>query len=123
MKKKEGMVLSAVGLLAGIKMKGAIPFRKLTPTFSATNYLNFYYNVREGDIYIDAKYTVRGHHSLVAARQVNYYKASMNPAFGRKKEEVVSKSQDYLEVPNEHSAIFSQAFLFPSQSTRSFISA
>lgn len=60
---KDEMITSSLGLLAGMEMKGAIPFRTFKTTFSTTKYLKGYYNLKEGDIYVKTSFMVRGNHS------------------------------------------------------------
>ncbi|GMI06970.1 hypothetical protein TrLO_g13193 [Triparma laevis f. longispina] len=45
---EDEMITSAVGLLAGIEMKGAIQFQAFTSTFSTTKYIKGYFNSKEG---------------------------------------------------------------------------
>lgn len=70
-----------------------------------------------------SKFTVRGDHSRVAARMVNYYLKCINPAYGTLKEAGQTDAGEYLEVLNSHSAIYHQKYnlLFPL-SNREFIS-
>ncbi|GMI00639.1 hypothetical protein TrST_g8799 [Triparma strigata] len=108
---EDAMITASLGLISGMEMKGAIAFRDFKTSFSATKYLKGYYNSKEGDIYGMSKFTVRGDVSRVAARITNYWYQCMNPAFGLSEEFL---SDDYVEIPNSHSAIYCQAFDFPS---------
>ncbi|GMH90820.1 hypothetical protein TrST_g3882 [Triparma strigata] len=110
---EDEMFTLAQGLLSSIKMKGAIQFKNYKKTFSQTLTFQGFYNLKEADIYIKATYKVRGNHSHVAARFTNYYSTCMNPAFGAMKE-ADDEATDFLEIPNDHSAIFCQAYSFPS---------
>ncbi|GMH86654.1 hypothetical protein TrST_g13924 [Triparma strigata] len=111
--KEDEMISSGIGLLDGMKMKGAITYKEFKTDFSATRVLKGFYNFREGDIYIKTEYIVRGDHSYVAARAANYYYNCINPAFGFT-EEISLDNNNYLEVPNKHSAIYCQEYKFPS---------
>ena len=111
--REDDMITEALGLLSSLEMEGAISFRTYKTTFSTTNYLNGYYNLNTGDIYAKLNYTVRGNHSRIAARLANYYLVCMNPAFGVSDAESL-EIDTWLEVPNQHSAIYSQEFKFPS---------
>ncbi|GMH84238.1 hypothetical protein TL16_g09862 [Triparma laevis f. inornata] len=66
------MITSALGLNAGMSMKGAIPFKNFSTTFSTMKFLKGFYNSREGDIYAKSNFTIRGNHSHAAARFANY---------------------------------------------------
>ncbi|GMI05179.1 hypothetical protein TrVE_jg12419 [Triparma verrucosa] len=50
----------------------------------------------------------------VAARLVNYHYNCKNPAFGVLKAQKATYGHEYLEVPNDHSAIYYQEYNFPS---------
>ncbi|GMH97091.1 hypothetical protein TrVE_jg9059 [Triparma verrucosa] len=50
----------------------------------------------------------------VTARLVNYRYHCTNPAFGVLKEQKTAYGHEYLEVPNDHSAIYYQEYNFPS---------
>jgi hypothetical protein len=113
---EDAMITSGLGLIAGMEMKGAISFRDFKTTFSATKYLRGYYNSKDGDIYGMSSYTVRGDVSMVAARLTNYWADCYNPAFAAS-EETSREDRFYLEVPNSHSAIYCQAYNFPSPMT------
>ena len=110
---EDGIIDTARGLLKGMKLKGAIPFSDFKTTFSTTKFQKGFYNTKEGDIYSMANFTARGNHSQVAARLVNYNYHCKNPAFGTLKEQH-DKDEEYLEVPNDHSAIYYQEYSFPS---------
>ena len=110
---EDDMIDTARGLLKGMKLKGAIPFANMKTTFSTTEFQKGFYNTKEGDIYSMANFTARGNHSQVAARLVNYHKHCFNPAFVVLKEHNVN-DLEYLEVPNDHSAIYYQDWSFPS---------
>ena len=110
---EDDMITSGLGLMTGLKMKGAIPFKNFRTTFSSTKFVKGYYNSREGDIYIHSSFTLRADPCEVAARFANYFTECMNPAFGRG-EEVKQDDQAYLEVPNDHSAVFKQDYNFPA---------
>ena len=133
--KEDEMISSGIGLLDGMKMKGAIPFKgeawrrrepwslhysdhnsSLPAEFktdsSATRVQKGFYNSREGDIYIKTEYILRGDHSRIAARTANYYYTCINPAFGSSDE--FDFDDKYLEVPNKHSSIYCQKYNFPS---------
>ena len=60
-----------------------------------------------------SNFTVKGDVSRIAGRVTNFYFRCFNPAFGLSKE-VMLDSEDYLELPNSHSAIVCQAYNFPS---------
>ena len=49
MDEEDAMITSGLGLLAGMRMKGAIFFRDFKTTFSTTKYLKGYYNSRDGE--------------------------------------------------------------------------
>ncbi|GMH92472.1 hypothetical protein TrST_g1906 [Triparma strigata] len=110
---EDSAITSGLGLLAGLKMKGAIPFRLFHSTFSTTKFLKGFYNSKEGDIYGAADFNVTGDHSRVAARLSNYFLCCRNPAFGVA-EQQSQKAKSYLEVPNSHSTIHQQDYAFPS---------
>ena len=65
---EDAMFTAAHGLLTGMNMQGAIPFKDFPITFSTTKFLKGFYNVKEGDIYAKSTLTIRGDHSRVAAR-------------------------------------------------------
>ncbi|GMH78487.1 hypothetical protein TrST_g4778 [Triparma strigata] len=113
---EDNMINSAIGLNSGLKMKGAIPFRDLKPTFSTTKFFRGFYNTKLGDIYSMATCTLRGNHSWVAARLTNYHYHCKNPAFGLMKEQL-GDEEIYLEVPNKHSMVFKTDYAFPSPLT------
>ncbi|GMH93467.1 hypothetical protein TrST_g8394 [Triparma strigata] len=113
---EDEMINSARGLNSGLKMKGAIPFQDFKSTFSTTKSFRGFYNAKLGDIYAMSTLTLRGNHSWVAARFVNYYYHCMNPAFGLMKEQL-GKKKIYLEVLNKHSMIYKQDYAFPSPLT------
>ncbi|GMH51051.1 hypothetical protein TrST_g8578 [Triparma strigata] len=110
---EDEIITSGLGLLDGMKMKGAIPFKEFKTAFSATRVQKGFYNSKDGDIYVMSEYTVQGDHSYVAARIANYFYNCINPAFGFT-EETSFDNYNYLEVPNKHSAIYCQDFKFPS---------
>ncbi|GMH50151.1 hypothetical protein TL16_g00704 [Triparma laevis f. inornata] len=110
------MITSALGLLAGMKMKGAIPFKNFSTTFSTTQHLKGFYNTKVGDIYGASAFTIRGNHSHVAARVANYHYRCMNPASGITKE-MMLEEEVYLEHSNIDSSIYHQAFQCPSPLT------
>lgn len=62
------MITSAQGLIAGLKMEGALLFRDFKATFSSIKSMKGFYNSKSGDIYADASFTIRGNHSRAAAR-------------------------------------------------------
>ncbi|GMI13689.1 hypothetical protein TrLO_g3306 [Triparma laevis f. longispina] len=101
---EDEMITNALGLLSGMKMEGAIPFKDFKTTLSTTRYLKGFYNSNKGDIYTLANFTIRGDHSQVAARVSNYYYYSQNLAFGNPKEQSID-DQQFLEIPNQHSAV------------------
>ena len=70
---EDEIVASAIRLLAGLNMKGAIPYRNFKTTFSSCSHLKGYLNTSEGDIYALATFFVSGFHSRVAARLTNYF--------------------------------------------------
>ena len=109
---EDEMITSALGLNSGLKMKGAIPFQDFKFTLSATTFFRGFYNAKLGDIYAMSTLTLRGNHSWVAARFVNYYCHCMNSAFGVMKEQL--SDEIYLEVPNKHSMIYKHYYAFPS---------
>lgn len=106
------MITAGLGLNSGMKMIGAIPFKNFKTTISTTQFLDGYYNSKSGDIYTKTSFTVRGDHSRVAARIANYYFNCRNPAFGLSEE--YSDRVQYLEVPNSHSTIIREDYIFPS---------
>ncbi|GMH66180.1 hypothetical protein TrST_g11454 [Triparma strigata] len=111
---EDGMIETARGLLKGMKLKGAIPFSDFKKTFSTTKFQKGFYNTKEGDIYSKSNFTARGNHSQVAARLVNYNYNCRNPAFGVLKAQKDTTGDEYLEVPNDHSAIYYEEYDFPS---------
>ncbi|GMH81378.1 hypothetical protein TL16_g08911 [Triparma laevis f. inornata] len=113
---EDEMITNALGLLSGMKMEGAIPFKDFKTTLSTTRYLKGFYNSNKGDIYTLANFTIRGDHSQVAARVSNYYYYSQNLAFGNPKEQSIV-DQQFLEIPNQHSAVLCQVYNFPSPLT------
>ena len=113
---EDKMIASALGLIEGMKMKGAIPFKEFKTTFSSIKHLRGFYNLKSGDIYQEANFSVRGNYMDVAARLLNYWHICTNPAYGVSKETKL-ENESYLEVQNSHSAIFCQPFNFPSPLT------
>ncbi|GMH47422.1 hypothetical protein TrVE_jg4853 [Triparma verrucosa] len=113
---EEMMIASALGLIEGMKMKGAIPFKEFKATFSSIKYLRGFYNLKSGDIYQEANFSARGNHTDVAARITNYWNRFENPAFGASKETNL-ENESYIEVPNGHSSIYCQPYNFPSPLT------
>ncbi|GMH68152.1 hypothetical protein TL16_g04862 [Triparma laevis f. inornata] len=111
--KEDEMISSGIGLLRGMEMKGAIPFKNFKTKFSATSFMQGFYNAKDGDIYGRAEYTARGDHSRVAARLTNYWLKCFNPALGAPEEEEL-EDEVYLELPNTHSTVFRQVYNFPS---------
>ncbi|GMH83489.1 hypothetical protein TL16_g09612 [Triparma laevis f. inornata] len=111
--KEEEIIAAGIGIIEGLKMKGAIPFQSFSTTFSSTRFLKGFYNSNEGDIYNKTIFTVNGSHSRVAARVAHYFYECKNPAFIRSKAASLA-DQVYLEVPNSHSKIYCQAYIFPS---------
>ena len=105
---EDEIVASAIGLLAGLNMKGAIPYRNFKTTFSSCSHLKGYLNTSEGDIYALATFFVSGFHSRVAARLTNYFMKCYNPAFRGSTEFSTTDEKDYLDVLNAHSAIICQ---------------
>ena len=60
-----------------------------------------------------SEFTVRGDVSRMAGRMTNFYYHCVNPAFGLSKETSL-EAENYVEVPNNHSAIICQTYNFPS---------
>ncbi|GMH93488.1 hypothetical protein TL16_g12643 [Triparma laevis f. inornata] len=112
---EDNSISSALGLIAGMKMEGAIPFKEYKTTFSTHMFLRGYYNLKSGDIYAMSNYTVRGDHGRIAARITNYYPCCENPGFGQTKESDADKK--YIEIPNYHSSIYHESYLLPSPLT------
>ncbi|GMH64698.1 hypothetical protein TrST_g10111 [Triparma strigata] len=54
---EDEMILSGIGLLDGMKMKGAIPYKEFKTAFSTTRVQKGFYNSQDGDIYIKTEYT------------------------------------------------------------------
>ncbi|GMH79500.1 hypothetical protein TL16_g08167 [Triparma laevis f. inornata] len=111
--KEDDMFTSALGLLSGMEMKGAIPFKTFKTTFSTHLYLQGFYNSRAGDIYVKSRFTVRANHSQLAARVSNLYKRFRNPAYDTTKR-IDLDGRDFIEHPNAHSSIYCQDYNFPS---------
>ncbi|GMH65111.1 hypothetical protein TrLO_g5212 [Triparma laevis f. longispina] len=69
---EDAMITSSSGLIAGMNMKGVIPFKEFSTTFTTTKFQRGFCNRKEGDIYSISKFTARGNHSRVATRLVKY---------------------------------------------------
>lgn len=68
-KTDDDMIMSSLGLLTGMKMKGAIPFKNFWTTFFMQKFMKGFYNQKEGDIYALSSFTCRADHSRVRVRQ------------------------------------------------------
>ncbi|GMH82328.1 hypothetical protein TrST_g12551 [Triparma strigata] len=110
--KEDDIITSGLGLLSGMDMEGAITFKNFKTTFSTTKFLMGFFNSKSGDVYAKSALTLRGNHSLVAARMTNFFHHCKNPAFTRSKEHAAVE-ESYLEVPNSHSAIYRKHYRFP----------
>ncbi|GMH74855.1 hypothetical protein TL16_g06574 [Triparma laevis f. inornata] len=104
------MITTGLRINSGMKMIGAIPFKNFKTTISTTQFLDGYYNSKSGDIYTKTSFTVRGDHSRVAARIANYDFNCRNPAFSLRED--YSDRVQYLEVPNSHSAIIREDYIY-----------
>ncbi|GMH48474.1 hypothetical protein TL16_g00297 [Triparma laevis f. inornata] len=68
-KTDDDMIMSSLGLLTGMKIKGAIPFKNFWTTFSTQKFMRGFYNQKEGVIYALSSFTCRADHSRVHVRQ------------------------------------------------------
>ncbi|GMH76630.1 hypothetical protein TL16_g07148 [Triparma laevis f. inornata] len=114
---EDEIITSALGgLISGLKMKGAIPFKDFSTTFSTAKWFKGFYNAKDGDIYSTSNYTCRGAHSQVAARLADYHHTCKNLAFGLMEAQGAGGGA-YLEIPNDHSMVYKEDYDFPSPLT------
>lgn len=66
---EDDMLTISLGLIAGMNMKGAIPFKEFPSTFSTTRFINGFYNFKEGDVYAKSTFIVRCDHSQSGCRE------------------------------------------------------